>query len=122
VTVWRNGRAALSIVVVVGASAVMTLTSCGQPGGAIAGRVVQAGGIDLAAPDSAAPAVALHGAPVRVLRGGDVVATVRTDSQGRFNLRISPGTYLVRSPGTPAVTVVVSSGDTARATLRYPIL
>jgi hypothetical protein len=55
---------------------------------------------------------------IRVLRGSDVVATVRSDGEGRFAVALDPGRYEVQAvveeggPGMSAkpVDVVVTSG------------
>jgi len=55
---------------------------------------------------------------IHVLQGGDVVATVRSDGDGRFAVALDPGQYLVQAvvePGGPGmsakpVDVTVTSG------------
>ncbi len=37
------------------------------------------------------------GAAVEALRGNQVIATTRTDGDGRYLLRLRPGTYLIRA-------------------------
>src|SRR6266508_3810642 len=56
---------------------------------------------------------------IHVLQGGDVVATVRSDGDGRFEVALDPGQYLVQAlvePGGPGmsakpVDVPVRSGE-----------
>ena len=43
---------------------------------------------------------------IHVLQGGDVVATVRSDGDGRFEVALDPGQYLVQAvvePGGPGM-------------------
>jgi len=58
------------------------------------------------------------GAVVEALHDGKVVAAITTDDAGRYELRLNPGTYLirVRAEGSlhskePGRTVTVSSGE-----------
>ena len=41
--------------------------------------------------------VVLPGAIVQALRGNQVMATTHTDETGRYELRLQPGTYLIRA-------------------------
>jgi carboxypeptidase family protein len=58
------------------------------------------------------------GAVVEALHEGSVAATSTTDDAGRYELRVRPGTYLVRATAAglhtkePARTVTVSPGET----------
>jgi len=40
---------------------------------------------------------AVRGATVEALRGNQVMATAYTDEAGRYELRLQPGTYLIRT-------------------------
>ena len=40
---------------------------------------------------------AIPGAIVQALRGNQVIATTHTDETGRYELRLQPGTYLIRA-------------------------
>src|SRR5215470_20366004 len=40
---------------------------------------------------------AVRGATVKALRGNQVMATAYTDEAGRYELRLQPGTYLIRT-------------------------
>ncbi len=48
-------------------------------------------------PESPCPDRPLADVEVRVLRGGNVVATVRSDDAGRFALALDPGRYQVQA-------------------------
>ena len=71
--------------------------------------------------ESPCPDRPLADVEVRVLQGGDVVATVRSDGDGRFAVALDPGHYEVRAvveeggPGMSAkpVDVIVTSGEFA---------
>jgi hypothetical protein len=68
--------------------------------------------------ESPCPDRPLADVEIRVLRGSDVVATVRSDGEGRFAVALDPGRYEVQAvveeggPGMSAkpVDVVVTSG------------
>jgi Carboxypeptidase regulatory-like domain len=60
------------------------------------------------------------GATVEALRENDVVAHAITDEDGRYELRLPSGTYLIRIKGAvqsinPGKTVTISTGDTLTA-------
>ena len=40
---------------------------------------------------------AVHGVAVEALHGNQVMATAQTDEAGRYELRLRPGTYLIRA-------------------------
>jgi hypothetical protein len=59
------------------------------------------------------------GAVVEALHDGNVVAATTTDDAGRYELRVHPGTYLIRATAVgrlhskePGRTVTVSPGET----------
>jgi hypothetical protein len=59
------------------------------------------------------------GAVVEALHDGNVVAATTTDDAGRYDLRVRPGTYLIRARAEgrlrsqePGRTVTVSAGET----------
>jgi len=64
-------------------------------------------------------------AAVEAVQDGNVVAATMTDDVGRFELRVAPGTYLIRATATglyskePGKTVTVSPGETL--TVRFVI-
>jgi hypothetical protein len=68
--------------------------------------------------ESPCPDRPLADVEIRVLRGGDVVATVRSDDEGRFAVALDPGRYEVQAvveeggPGMSAkpVDVLVTNG------------
>lgn len=68
--------------------------------------------------ESPCPDRPLADAEIRVLRGGDVVATARSDGEGRFAVALDPGRYEVQAvveeggPGMSAkpVDVLVTNG------------
>jgi hypothetical protein len=68
--------------------------------------------------ESPCPDQPLADVEIRVLRGGDVVATVRSDDEGRFAVALDPGRYEVQAvveeggPGMSAkpVDVLVTKG------------
>jgi hypothetical protein len=68
--------------------------------------------------ESPCPDLPLADAEVQVLQGGDVVATVRSDGDGRFTVALDPGDYVLQAiveeggPGMSAkpVDVTVTSG------------
>jgi hypothetical protein len=68
--------------------------------------------------ESPCPDRPLGDVEIRVLRGGDVVATVRSDGEGRFAVALDPGRYEVQAvveeggPGMSAkpVDVLVKNG------------
>src|SRR5438105_3455543 len=63
------------------------------------------------------------GAVVQALHEGNVVAATTTDDVGRYELRVHPGTYLIRATAQglhskePGRTVTVSPGETV--TVRF---
>lgn len=66
------------------------------PASLVTGRVAAGPGTPLARPG--VPAThAVRGAIVKALRGNQVMATAHTDEAGRYELRLQPGTYLIRT-------------------------
>jgi hypothetical protein len=112
--------------------AVLSLTACGgAAGGAGAqGTAGRLDGVVLSGPScpveragSPCPPRPVAAADITVSRGGDTIARTRTDTLGRFVVRLGAGTYTVvaRSPGALATTasahVRITSGVTAQVTL-----
>jgi hypothetical protein len=67
----------------------------------------------------------LPGVAVEAVRGGVAVAVARSDDRGRYELTVSPGTYLIRveAPGRflsrhPGETVTVSAEETVTVSFR----
>jgi len=79
------------------------VTACGtQPAGpgppaSLVTGIVTAGPVSPGPQSSAPDTEAVEGATVEALRHNQVIATVRTDRAGRYQLRLQPGTYLIRA-------------------------
>jgi len=79
------------------------VTACGtQPAGpgppaSLVTGIVAAGPVSPGPQSSAPDTEAVRGATVEALRHNQVIATVRTDRAGRYQLRLQPGTYLIRA-------------------------
>jgi Carboxypeptidase regulatory-like domain len=77
--------------------------------------------------ESPCPDRPLADVEVRVLRGGDVVATVRSDDEGRFAVALDPGRYEVQAvveeagPGMSAKTVDVPVMNGAFTDVDVPV-
>jgi hypothetical protein len=68
----------------------------GPPASLVTGKVAAGPVAPLARPG--VPAThAVRGATVEALRGDQVMATAYTDEVGRYELRLQPGTYLIRT-------------------------
>jgi len=67
------------------------------------------------------------GAVVEALHEGNVVAATTTDDAGRYELRVHPGTYLIRAaakgprPAESSRTVTVAAGETLTVRLLLDI-
>ncbi len=61
--------------------------------GTVTGRVLAAPGCPVERANSPCPAIPVIGARVRALRGGQVVAAVRSRRGGTFQFRLGVGTY-----------------------------
>ena len=68
----------------------------GPPATLVTGRVAAGPVAPLARPGVPATR-AVRGATVEALRGNQVMATAYTDEAGRYELRLQPGTYLIRT-------------------------
>ena len=68
----------------------------GPPASLVTGRVAAGPVAPLARPGVPATR-AVRGATVEALRGNQVMATAYTDEAGRYELRLQPGTYLIRT-------------------------
>ena len=66
------------------------------PASLVTGRVAAGPVAPLAQPGVPATR-AVRGATVEALRGNQVMATAYTDEAGRYELRLQPGTYLIRT-------------------------
>jgi carboxypeptidase family protein len=63
--------------------------------GTVTGRVLAAPGCPVERASSPCPGIPVAGAQVRALRGGAVVAAVRSRHGGTFRFRLGAGTYIV---------------------------
>jgi hypothetical protein len=97
-------------------------TGTGQPSsgeGGIRGTVLLGPTCPVQTQERPCPDRPLADAEVQVVRGGDVVATVRSDDDGRFTVGLDPGHYVVQAvvePGGPGmsakpVDVTVTRGE-----------
>ena len=68
----------------------------GRPASQVTGTVA-AGPISPLARPGVPATRAVPGATVEALRGNQVMATTQTDEAGRYELRLQPGTYLIRA-------------------------
>jgi len=68
----------------------------GRPASLVTGTVAAGPVAPLARPGVPATR-AVRGATVEALRGNQVMATAYTDEAGRYELRLQPGTYLIRT-------------------------
>src|SRR5215469_13424201 len=68
----------------------------GPPASLVTGTVAAGPVAPLARPGVPATR-AVRGATVEALRGNQVMATASTDKAGRYELRLQPGTYLIRT-------------------------
>jgi Carboxypeptidase regulatory-like domain len=68
----------------------------GPPASLVTG-IVAAGPISPLAQPGVPATRAVRGATVEALRGNQVTATTHTDEAGRYELRLPPGTYLIRA-------------------------
>ena len=68
----------------------------GPPASLVTGRVAAGPVAPLARPGVPATR-AVRGASVEALRGNQVMATAYTNEAGRYELRLQPGTYLIRT-------------------------
>ena len=102
--------------------AFVACTGCGDPSsgeGGIRGTVLLGPTCPVETQESPCPDRPLANAEVQVVRGGDVVTTIRSDDDGRFALALDPGHYVVQAvvePGGPGmsakpVEVTVTNGE-----------
>jgi hypothetical protein len=70
--------------------------AAGRPASLLTGTVAAGPIFPLARPGVPATR-AVPGAIVEALRGNQVMATTHTDETGRYELRLQPGTYLIRA-------------------------
>ena len=68
----------------------------GQPASLVAGRV-SAGPVSPGARPGVPTTRPVRDATVEALRGNQVLATTHTDGSGRYQLRLQPGSYLIRA-------------------------
>jgi Carboxypeptidase regulatory-like domain len=66
----------------------------------VTGRVLAAPGCPVERAGSPCPDVPVAGAKVRALRGGQVVAAIRSSRGGAFQLRLDAGTYVLTAVNT----------------------
>ncbi len=70
--------------------------AAGPPASLVTGTVA-AGPVSPVARPGVPATRAVRGATVEALRGNQVMATAYTDEAGRYELRLQPGTYLIRT-------------------------
>jgi len=99
------------------------LVACGSqrpgagPPAALVTGMVAAGPISPGAWPSVPTTRVVPGATVEALRGNQVIATAYTDEAGRYELRLQPGTYVIRALSDKFLsrekrkTVTLSSGQ-----------
>ncbi len=118
------------LLVLVLGSTVLLLAACGED---VPGTSIDAGvrGVVLAGPQcpvvqegSPCPDEPMPGVKIRALQDGGVVGSARTDAEGRFELLLPPGDYVIEavlpSPGPPSakpVSVSVPEGGFAHVTV-----
>jgi hypothetical protein len=78
------------------------VVACGgeRPGGpptSLVTGTVTAGPVSPGARPGVPATLAVPGATVEALRGNQVMATTHSDKTGRYELRLHPGTYLIRA-------------------------
>jgi hypothetical protein len=87
----------------------------GPPASVVTG-IVAVGPVSPGAQPGVPATRAVPGATVEALRGNRVIATAYTDEAGRYELRLQPGTYLIRAQSDKYLskeksrTVVLSGG------------
>lgn len=87
----------------------------GPPASVVTG-IVAVGPVSPGAQPGVPATRAVPGATVEALRGNRVIATAYTDDAGRYELRLQPGTYLIRAQSDKYLsreksrTVVLSGG------------
>ena len=87
----------------------------GPPASVVTG-IVAVGPVSPGARPGVPATRAVPGATVEALRGNRVIATAYTDGAGRYELRLQPGTYLIRAQSDKYLskeksrTVVLSGG------------
>jgi hypothetical protein len=111
------------------AIAVLSLASCGEDA---SGTKAETGvrGVVLAGPQcpveqagSPCPDEPMANVEVQATAGGSVVATARTDAEGRFELRLEPGDYVVEAvlpagpPSAKPTSVTVPAHGSAQVTV-----
>jgi hypothetical protein len=97
----------------------------GAPASRVVGTVT-AGPVTPVAREGTPNSRPLPGVTVEAVRGGVAVAVARSDDHGRYELTVSPGSYLIRAeaPGRflsrhPGETVTVAAGETV--TVSFPL-
>lgn len=109
----------------------VALTGCGPAAspalrassGTVTGRVLTAPGCPVERANSPCPPIPVAGARVRALRGGRVIAAVRSRAGGAFVLRLRAGTYTLAAaksggyPATARALVTVRRGRRVSVTL-----
>lgn len=93
-----------STLYVLGCAAAVMLSGCGGPGGdagsvtgSVDGVVLMSPMCPVERPGAECRPAPVAGAEVQLLRGGEVMATARTDTQGRFHLAAPAGEFNVHA-------------------------
>jgi carboxypeptidase family protein len=98
--------------------------AAGPPASLVTGTVA-AGPITPLARPGMPDTRAVPGLPVEALRGNQVRATAHTDEAGRYELRLQPGTYLIRAQSDKYLsrqaskTVTLSTGQKLTVNLTF---
>jgi hypothetical protein len=91
--------------------------------GTVIGRVLAVPGCPVERANSPCPGIPVRGARVRALRGGKVVAAVRSRSGGAFQFRLGAGTYTLTAvnaggyPSAARAVITVRPGARVSVTL-----
>ena len=72
-------------------------TGAGGASGALNGRVISAPSCPVMREGVDCPPRPVSGAAVVAVRGGQIVASTRTDAHGYFHMKIAQGRYIVRA-------------------------
>ena len=122
-TAVRTSLAGLLLAVALAACGTATSLPGPAGSGTVTGRVLAAPGCPVERVSSPCPDIPVAGAQVRALRGGQVVAAVRSGRGGAFQFRLGAGTYIltgVNSGGyrsTARAVITVRPGQQVRVNL-----
>ncbi len=94
-TAVRTSLACLLLAVSLAGCGTATSPAARAGSGTVTGRVLAAPGCPVERASSPCPDIPVAGAQVRALRGGKVVAAIRSRRGGAFQLRLDAGTYIL---------------------------